>query len=122
MAWLLNKCVAYFKATDDHAFWHVDTVHDVIKALLCDKKRWRAFCSPHLGSRTEQILVSEFYHNENQNKKASFSEKAWRFLHVNINVLKINEKGGDACFFFFFPEYSSYDFASFKASMSSTSL
>ena len=57
------------------------------------------FQFPAFEEQGEQILVSEFYHNENQNKNASFSEKAWRFLHVNINVLKINEKGGDACFF-----------------------
>ena len=76
-----------------------------------------------------QILVWEFYHNENRNMNASLSEKAWRFLHVN--VLKVIPllglflgclKKGMTPVFFFFPEYSSNDFASFRASMSSTYL
>ena len=76
-----------------------------------------------------QILVWEFYHNENRNMNASLSEKAWRFLHVN--VLKLIPllglflgclKKGMTPVFFFFPEYSSNDFASFKASTSSTYL
>ena len=85
------------------------------------------FQFPAFVEQGEQILLWEFYHNENRNMNASLSEKAWGFLHVN--VLKINallglflgclKKGMTPVFS---PQYYCNDFASFMASMSSTSL